>query len=119
MNKLLGLWRACAVGGLLGLITLILLWNGWLSTAQQFPRSLELLIMLTPLLWLLRGILQGRVSSHVYAVLIALIYATLGAWYAFTPEEEIYGVLMIALSSVLYLGGFMVAKITGKRPSGM
>ena len=117
MKKLLWLWRSCAVGGLLGLIALILLWNGWLTPVQQFPRSLELLILLAPLLWLLRGILQGRNSSHVYAILVSLLYATLGAWYAFTPQEEPYGWLMIVLSAILYVGGFMSAKVTGEKPT--
>ena len=103
------------MGGLFGLIALILLWNGWLTPVQTFPRSLELLILLAPLLWLLRGILEGRNSTHVYAVLVSLAYVTLGAWYAFTPQEEPYGWLMIVCSVLLYAGGFMSAKITGKK----
>lgn len=113
MNNLLWLWRSCSVGGLLGLITLIILWNGWLSTTQQFPRSIEILILILPLLPLVRGILKGSNRSHVFSILVSLLYATLGVWYLFSPHEAIYGWLMILASSLLYIGGFMSAKLTG------
>lgn len=112
-DHLLWLWRSCSVGGLLGLIALIILWNGWLSTTQQFPRSLEIFILLLPLMPLIRGILKGSNRSHVFSILVSLLYATLGVWYLFSPQEEIYGWLMILTSSLLYIGGFMSAKLTG------
>lgn len=113
MKNLLGVWRACAIGGLLGLILLIVLWNGWLSTTQKFPRSIEIVILLLPLLPLVRGILQGSNRSHVFSILVALLYATLGVWYLFSPQEQIYGWLMILASTLLYIGSFMSAKLTG------
>ncbi|QLQ31106.1 MAG: DUF2069 domain-containing protein [Candidatus Thiothrix singaporensis] len=113
--KLLLLWRTLSVGGLLGLIAWIILWNGWLTPIQHMPRWLELLILLAPLLYLVRGILHGRISSSVHAILISLIYATLGVWYAASPLEQLYGYLMLALSAALYLGSFMSAKVLGKQ----
>ncbi|MEZ5454109.1 MAG: DUF2069 domain-containing protein [Thiothrix sp.] len=113
--KLLLLWRTLSVGGLLGLILLVILWNGWLTPVQHMPRWLELLVLLAPLLYLVRGILHGRVASSVHAILISLVYATLGVWYAVSPPEEIYGYLMLAFSIALYFGSFMSAKILGKK----
>ncbi|MEB4592931.1 DUF2069 domain-containing protein [Candidatus Thiothrix sp. Deng01] len=113
--KLLLLWRTLSVGGLLGLIAWIILWNGWLTPIQHMPRWLELLILLAPLLYLVRGILHGRISSSVHAILISLVYATLGVWYAVSPLEQLYGYLMLALSAALYLGSFMSAKVLGKQ----
>ena len=113
MKNLIGLWRACAVSGLLGLIVLIVVWNGWLSPTQQFPRSIEILLLLLPLLPLVRGIIRGSNRSHVFSILVALLYATLGVWYLFSPHEAIYGWLMILASTLLYIGGFMSAKLTG------
>ena len=113
MKNLIGLWRACAVSGLLDLIILIVVWNGWLSTTQQFPRSIEIFILLLPLLPLVRGIIRGSNRSHVFSILVSLLYATLGVWYLFSPHEAVYGWLMILMSSLLYIGGFMSAKLTG------
>ncbi|HPE61109.1 MAG TPA: DUF2069 domain-containing protein [Thiolinea sp.] len=117
----LPLWlaRTLAITGMLGLIFLIVLWNGWLDPQQQIPRSIELLIMLFPLLFLVRGILGGRAPTHVHATLISLLYFSIGIWFAFTPGEEPYGYLMSALSIMLYLGGFFGAKGLGTLQTGL
>ena len=103
--------RGCAIGGLFGLIGLIVIWNGWLAPIQQVPLWLEMLIFILPLALLIRGILRGLPMTHVYATMVSLIYMTFGCWYAFTPQEEIYGYLMLFLAVILYIGGFFGAKL--------
>jgi len=112
--KMLRVWHSLAVGGLLGLMGLIILWNGWLDPARQMPLWLDLLVLLTPLALLVRGILQGRIPTHVHAVLVSLIYATLGIWYASGQQERLYGYLLLLFSICLYVGGFMTAKVLGQ-----
>jgi len=109
--KYLIIWRVLTLIGLFGLMLLILAWNGWLTPIQKIPRSIELFILLVPLLLLVRGILHGRYSTHVKAAFPAgILYFILGVWYALTPEEEIYGYLLILFSFMLYLGGFLYAR---------
>lgn len=103
--------RGCAIGGLFGLIGLIALWNGWLAPIQQVPLWLEMLIFIFPLALLIRGILRGQPTTHVYATLVSLIYLIFGCWYIFTPQEEIYGYLMLLFAVMLYIGGFFGAKL--------
>lgn len=101
--------------GLFGLTGLIVVWNGWLAPIQQVPLWLELLIFILPLALLTRGILYGRAMAHVYATMISLLYASLGIWFILTPQETVYGYLMLLFSSLLYIGGFFAAKqITSK-----
>lgn len=107
-------WRTLTMVGLFGLISLIIVWNGWLTPVQALPRALEVLILITPLLLPLGGILHGHARSYVHATLYALIYTTLGIWHSFLPQEEIYGYLMIVLSVALYAGGFMTARTLGQ-----
>lgn len=114
--KLLLLWRALAIGGLLGLIFSIIVWNGWLTPVQYLPRWLELLVLLPPLMYLVRGVLHGRVNISVHAILISLLYATLGIWFVVSPDERLYGVLLLVFSIALYAGSFMTAKLLGKKP---
>ncbi len=109
--KYLIVWRVLSLAGLFGLIFLILGWNGWLTPVQKIPRSIELIILLVPLLLLVRGILHGRYSTHVKAAFpVGILYFVLGVWYSLTPKEEIYGYLLVALSFMLYLGGFLYAR---------
>ncbi|WP_028489142.1 DUF2069 domain-containing protein [Thiothrix lacustris] len=113
--KLLMLWRTLSVGGLLGLIFWIILWNGWLTPEQYVPRWLELLVLLAPLMYLVRGILHGRIPTSVHAILISLLYIIVGFWFAISPPEQLYGYLMLVFSTSLYLGSFMTAKVLGER----
>ena len=108
--KYLMIWRSLTLVGLLGMILLVVVWNGWLSPVQKIPRSLEMLILLTPLLFFVRGLLYGRYSAHVKVTFPAILYFILGVWYAFTPQEEIYGYLMTLFSLLLYFGGFLYAR---------
>lgn len=114
MMKYLWLWKALGISGLLGLMLTITVWNGWLTTYQQIPRSIELLILLLPLMLLIRGMFNGRVAANVYAVLLSLCYATLGAWYVAEPIERGYGIALIGFSVLLYLGGFLTARTRGQ-----
>lgn len=114
MNKA-ALWRVLTLGGLLGLIGLILVWNLWLRPVQQVPLWLEFGFLITPLLLLLPGILRGNSKTHVYAVLVSLLYVTLGIWVVIDPLEKVYGYALIGLSICLYAGGFMSAKLLGKK----
>ena len=113
--KYLLVWRMLAITGLLGLIFLIILWNGWLTPVQQIPRSIELFVLLVPLLFFVRGLLNGNYSTHVNVAFPALVYFLLGVWYALTPLEEVYGYLLISFSFMLYLGGFLYARTIMKR----
>jgi len=110
MKRYLWLWRHLTLSGLFGLITLIVVWNVALARVQYVPVLFELAIMLPPLLWLAWGILKGDAVRHVYGILLALLYAMLGVWYAFTPQESFYGISMLLFSTLLYLGAWLGLK---------
>ena len=110
----LPLWRAVALVGLLGMIALIVIWNGWVDPHQQAPRALEIFILVAPLLFFVRGLLAERHSTHVKITFVAIIYFIIGIWLVFTPNEEAYGTIITLLSICLYMGGFMTARIMMK-----
>lgn len=104
-------WRNLASFGLIGLVLWIVLWNGWLTPYQRVPRWLELLLLLTPLLLLLRGVLYSRPKALFYSLLASLVYVTMGVWYVLEPPEQLYGYLLIVLSVCLYVGAFMSLRV--------
>ncbi|MGB3916987.1 DUF2069 domain-containing protein [Thiothrix litoralis] len=114
MNKF-ALWRNLTLIGLLGLMSLIIVWNIALAPVQHVPPWLEVSVLLAPLLLLVRGIWQGNAQTHVYAVLVSLLYLMLGIWMALDPLERVYGYALIVFSICLYAGGFMTAKVLGKK----
>ena len=93
-----------ALAGVLGLFALILAWNAWLAPPQVLPRALVLILLLTPLLLPLRGLLAGRPYTHAWSAFLAMLYFVIGVFHAAGPGvERGYGWLMICLS-LIWLG---------------
>jgi uncharacterized membrane protein len=109
-------WQWLAIIGLLGLIVLIIVWNGWLSTPEFLPRPIEFAIFLLPLAFLSKGVLHGVTAVHAYASFTALFYVLFGFWFLFTPSEEPYGAGLLFFGFLLYLGSFMYARLTMVKP---
>ncbi len=95
---------------LLGLLAAIIVWNGWMATDQQMPRSLEIAIFCVPLLFFLRGTLYGKRGTHVTLMVVAFFYFLVGVWHIIEPSERAYGIVITVLSLGLYLGGYFYAK---------
>lgn len=108
-------WRFLAATGILGLLALIVLWNGWLTPVQHFPRSIEIAVMSLPLLLFVRGVLYGRRDTFIAATLLSFPYGLIGIWYVFSPRESIYGYLMLAFSLCLFFGSLLNVWVLDKR----
>lgn len=109
------LWRAFAAIGILGLVILIVLWNGWLSPVQEIPRSIEIAIMVLPLLFFVRGIMHGQRDTFIAVTLLSFPYALLGIWYSYSAQEVIYGYLMLLGSLFLFFGSLLNVWVMDKR----
>ncbi|WP_018232081.1 DUF2069 domain-containing protein [Thioalkalivibrio thiocyanodenitrificans] len=110
--------RVLALSGLLGLFALILMWNVWLDPPRVVPRALVLILLLTPLLLPLRGMMAGRLYTHAWATYLAMPYFVLGVFHAAgTGPERGYGWLMVCLS-IAWLAGAAVYPRLARRQSG-
>lgn len=105
-------YRMLTLGGFFGLLALIVIATTWASPPEDFPRSLLLLLLGGPLLIPLRGLLHGRVQTHVWSSLLTLPYVVIGAAMATTGSHQAYGVLMVVLSLVFFAGCLGYAKAT-------
>lgn len=105
---------ALSVVSMLGLLTLIIVWNGWLAPTQGVPVSFELAIFCIPLLFFLRGTLNGKRSTHVSLMVVAFFYFMAGVWHIVEPSERSYGIAIVVLSFGMYLGGYFYAKCHDK-----
>lgn len=95
---------------LLCLLITIIVWNGWLTTNQEMPRLLEIAIFCVPLLFFLKGVLNGQRGTHVALMVVAFFYFLVGIWHMVDPSERGYGIVITLLSFGLYLGGYFYAK---------
>ncbi len=108
-------WRALAGIGIIGLIGLCVVWNGWLTPVQSIPRSIEIILLVAPLLYFVRGVLHGNRDTFIAVMLVSFIYMLMGIWYAFSEEEKVYGYLMIVFSLFLFFGSLLNVWILDKR----
>lgn len=116
------LWRLMSLLGIFGLIALLMVWEIWLapsatSTKGLFilPRSLVLLFMVVPLLFPLRGILNGRPYTHAWASFLALFYFMHGVGEAWAGTDTAYlGLLEVLFSVMLFIGAILFARFRSR-----
>jgi uncharacterized membrane protein len=113
-----GLLYALTMTGYFGTFALLVAWYAWLAPSPHFPRAMVLLLLVTPLLFPLRGLLHARRYTIAWSCFLALLYFTHGvieAWHA--PVTRTLGLLEIALTTLWFVGGIGYIK-AGKREAG-
>lgn len=105
-------WYVLTLTGYSGTFVLLVAWYAWLAPSPHLPRSLVLLLLVTPLLFPLRGLLHARRYTVAWSGFLALFYFTHGvieAWHA--PVTRTLGLLEIALTTLWFVGaiGFIKA----------
>lgn len=108
-------WRVLALTGYFALFALLMTWNAWLAPSRYFPVAMVLLVMGTPLLFPLRGLLHGKPYTHAWTSYLALAYFTHGVGTAWAvPAERLYGWLEIVFSLMLFVGAIFYARFRGR-----
>ena len=63
----------------------------------------------------LRGLLAGRVYTHAWAMYLAIFYFVVGVWYAGGDEDMRYGMFIIAMSMVFFMGTMLFTRYAGRQ----
>ncbi len=113
MNGLV-LTRWATLLGYFGLILLILIWHLWLARPDQIPVALVLAVLLIPLAFPMKGLLQGRAYTHAWTSFLALFYFIAGTWNVATQESRGYGTLLVFFSLLLFVGCVFYARWKGR-----
>lgn len=114
----LRLARISALLGYFGLFILLMAWIIWLKpeATTRLPTSLSLLLLVGPLMFPLRGLLDGRPYTHAWVSFLALFYLFLGISDALSgTAQPLLTALEILFSSLLYLGAMFYARLRGKQ----
>jgi uncharacterized membrane protein len=93
--------------GFFGLLVTILLWHAWLAPTGKYPVALILIVLLTPLMIPMRGLLHGRPYTHAWASMLSLFYFCLGimhAWSESDPAARAYGLALTVFSALFFNG---------------
>ncbi|HEY9150143.1 MAG: DUF2069 domain-containing protein [Gammaproteobacteria bacterium] len=104
-------WLVLTLGGYFGTFLLLVAWYGWLSPSLHLPAAFVLILLCTPLLFPLRGLLHGRPYTVGWSLFLALFYFTHGAVEAYsTPEDRLYGLLEVLFSFLWFCGGILYVR---------
>ena len=100
-----------ALTGYFANLVLLVAWYGWLAPAQLLPRSLVLLVLVSPMLVPLRGLLHGRPYTFAWSGFMALFYFTHGVVEAYSnPVARFYGVLEIFFCCLWFWGSILFVR---------
>jgi uncharacterized membrane protein len=98
--------RALSLGSYLGLIGWMMAWIVWLSDTPRDHISFSLIILVTPLLLPLRGVLAGRDRAIVWGTLVSLIYVVHGGMLAWVDAaQRPFGLFEVGLATLFIVSG--------------
>lgn len=108
--------RTATLLAFFGLLALLVAWHAFIAPPESFPRALLLLFLGGPLLFPMRGILQGRPYTHAWTSLMALVYFTLGVFeVAGNSATAPLGWVQIGLSLMLFTGAMWFARLRARQ----
>jgi uncharacterized membrane protein len=96
--------RLLSLASYLGLVAWMMLWIMWLGDVRREHVSLLLILLVTPLLLPLRGVLAGRDRAIVWGTLVSLLYLVHGGMLAWVDEGQRWSGLLELALSLTYIG---------------
>ena len=97
-----------------GLIALIFIWNLWIEPRPPEQLSMTFLVQMGPLMFALRGLLNGKVYTHAWSMYLALFYFIIGIWFAGDASTRNYGLFFTLFSLTFFIGTVFYTRFQGK-----
>jgi len=104
-----------ALTGYFSLLIFMPLWLLILAPNDSLSTSTTLILFTLPLLFPLKGLLQGNPYTYAWANFIVLIYflhSLTALWVV--PEEMIFALLELSFASIMFIGCSYYAKYRGQ-----
>ena len=108
-------YRNIALISYLLLLMWVITWHTGLRDAQPYSPIFIFLLYVVPLLLPMRGIFKAKPYTHAWANFITLFYIIHGITIAYAiPAERWFAGIEIILSSVMFVGCSMFARLRGR-----
>ncbi|MCW8955850.1 MAG: DUF2069 domain-containing protein [Gammaproteobacteria bacterium] len=111
--NLIAVFRGLSLFGYFGLILIIFCWHLWIDPLPAEFISITLLMQLGPLMFPLKGILNGKAYTHAWASYLALFYFVIGVWYGAVEDSRLFGILISLFSLVFFIGAIFFSRYQG------
>jgi uncharacterized membrane protein len=94
----------------IALIVVLVTWYGLL-----YPAPVLLVLLLLPLIFPLKGILQGNPYTHAWSSFLILLYFIHGIVEAYAnPTVRVWALLEVLFSVSFYIGAVLFARLRGR-----
>lgn len=108
--------RIATLLGYFGLFALTLLWVTVLTPPGRIPTSIMLILFVGPLLFPLRGILNGKPYTHAWTSFLVLLYFMHGVVEAWAnPAARWLAITEVLLSLILFTGCIFYVRLANQK----
>lgn len=104
----------CSLSGYGALVATLVAWYGWLAPEDLLGRAL-FIFLLIPLAFPLLGLARGRVYTHAWSSMLALLYLTISLTEALSaPLERGYAYSALFASLAFFVGSICYVRLVGR-----
>ena len=95
-------------------MTGIYAWHLLINHTEAHLMSLILVTQMGPLMFPLRGLLNGKTYTHAWSMYLAIFYFIVGIWYASGEHSFLYGLYVTATSLLFFAGTVMYTRLSSR-----
>ena len=110
--------RWLTLSGYFGLMAGIYAWHLLIDKTEAHLMSIIILTQMGPLMFPLRGLLNGRTYTHAWSMYLAIFYFIVGVWYASGENSLLYGLYVVTTSLMFFAGTVMYTRLSSRATSG-
>jgi uncharacterized membrane protein len=114
MTSTLRIANGITLLGYFGLIVGIYVWHMWINKTPDYAISIMLIVQLGPLMFPLRGLLNGKTYTHAWSMYLAIFYFVVGVWYAGADAQMRFGMYIVACSLIFFTGTLLYTRYAGR-----
>ena len=108
-------YRYMALIGYVGLLIWMPLWYFVLTDDSRLSPPLVIAMWVVPLLFPMKGIIQGKPYTHAWANFIVMFYLLHGLTAIYTEtDERLYAAIELLFASLMFVGCAFYARMRGK-----
>ena len=107
--------RWLTLSGYFGLMTGLFAWHLLINKTEAHLISIIILTQLGPLMFPLRGLLNGKTYTHAWSIYLAIFYFIIGIWYAGASETLMIGLYVTACSLLFFTGTVLYTRLSSRK----
>lgn len=107
--------RWLTLSGYFGLMIGLYVWHLLINQTEAHLISIVILTQLGPLMFPLRGLLNGKIYTHAWSIYLAIFYFIVGIWYAGAGETRMFGLYVTAFSLLFFTGTVIYTRLSARK----